>query len=114
MKIKEIIALLDAKLVSGNQWMEEEVEFAFSSDLMSDVLTLRTNHVILLTGLCNIQTMRTVEMADIKMVLFVRGKKVTDEMLEIAEENDIILLECPYSMFKTSGLLYEAGLKPVY
>ena len=35
-------------------------------------------------------------------------------MIELAEENDMVLICCPYSMFKACGLLYQAGLKPLY
>ena len=53
-------------------------------------------------------------MADIHYILFVRNKKVTPEMAELAGENHMVLLETPYSLFKTSGILYAHGLKPVY
>ncbi len=96
---------------SGN---EIAFELAFASDLMSDVLTLRNDNVVLLTGLATMQTIRTAEMADINCIIFVRNKKVSQEMVELANESGIDLIECRYSMFRTSGLLYQAGLKPVY
>lgn len=91
-----------------------EVEHAFASDLMSDVLTLKHCDFMLITGLSNIQSIRTAEMSDIRVILFVRNKSVDAEMITLAEENDMVLLRTPYSMFKTAGLLYGAGLKPVY
>jgi hypothetical protein len=53
-------------------------------------------------------------MSEINNIIFVRKKKATPEMLQLAEENEMILVECDYSMFKASGLLYKAGMKPVY
>ncbi len=114
MKIREVVALLDAKVFGDEQMLENEVEFAFSSDLMSDVLTVKTQNVLLLTGLANIQSLRTAEMSDVVNIIYVRGKKITDDMKELAEENDILLMECNYSMFKASGILYKAGIKPIY
>jgi predicted transcriptional regulator len=114
MTIQDICRILDAKVVSGNEFADKEVMKGFASDLMSDVLTLDTDDMLLITGLTNMQTLRTAEMADISCILFVRNKKVTDEMKEIAEDNDVVLLECRYSMFRTIGMLYEAGLEPVY
>ena len=87
---------------------------AFASDLMSDVLTLDTENLILITGLTNLQAIRTAEMADIPAIVFVRNKKANQEMLEVAIENGMCILESPYSLFKSSGLLYQAGLKPIY
>lgn len=114
MKIREVVALLNAKVYGDEQMLENEVEFAFSSDLMSDVLTVKTQNVLLLTGLSNIQSLRTAEMSDVVNVIYVRGKKITDDMKELAEENGILLMECNYSMFRASGILYKAGIKPIY
>ncbi|HPG33219.1 MAG: hypothetical protein M9948_15305 [Lentimicrobium sp.] len=114
MKIREVVELLNAKVVSGHQHLDASVEYCFASDLMSDVLTVETDNLLLLTGLANLQTIRTSEMSDITKIIFVRRKKATDEMIRLAVENEILLIECDYSMFKTSGILYSAGLKPVY
>ena len=114
MKIREVVTLLNAKFYGDEKMLENEVEFAFSSDLMSDVLTVKTQNILLLTGLANIQSLRTAEMSDVVNVIYVRGKKVTEEMKELAEENGILLIECDYSMFRASGILYKAGIKPIY
>jgi len=114
MTISEIKTLLNAEIVCGEDKISQTVDSAFASDLMSDVLTLKSNQIMLITGLCNIQTIRTMEMADINTVIFVRGKKATEDMIGIAQENNMIALQTEYSMFKTSGILYEAGIKPVF
>lgn len=114
MKLYEVMQLLDARVVCGSRELDREIEFAFASDLMSDVLTLKNNNLLLLTGLANLQTIRTSEMSDISNIIFVRNKKATQEMISLAGENNMVLIECGYSMFKTSGLLYKAGLKPLY
>lgn len=114
MTLKEVAAILDAKVLCGSDRLDYEVDFAFSSDLMSDVLTTQIDKMVLLTGLANVQAIRTAEMSDIQCIVFVRNKKVTQEMLDLANENSIVLLECKSSMFKASGLLYGKGLKPVF
>jgi len=114
MKIKEIAELLNAKTFGNLKMLENEVEFAFSSDLMSDVLTVKTQNVLLLTGLTNIQSIRTAEMSDVINIIYVRGKKISEEMKVLAEDIGILLLECDYSMYKASGILYNKGIKPIY
>ena len=74
------MALTGATVVCGNGREDHEVQCAFASDLMSDVLTLDCNGVLLVTGLCNMQTIRTAEMADVSCILFVRGKKATPDI----------------------------------
>jgi predicted transcriptional regulator len=114
MKIGQITELLNGKVVCGEEFLDRCVNSVFASDLMSDVLTLRSDDLLLMTGLGNVQTIRTAEMSDINTIIFVRNKKVNEEMLKLAAENDMVLIECPYSMFKASGILYQAGLEPIY
>ena len=114
MKITDIIQLTGARHVSGNETEKHNIKYAFSSDLMSDVLTLDTEHILLITGLANPQLIRTAEMADIEVVLLARGKKATPEMIKLAEEVGLVLLETSFSIFRVSGILYENGLSPVY
>ncbi len=114
MKLKEIAAVLNATISCGVDRLEEEVEMGYSSDLMSDVLTLDTDNLVLITGLVNLQAIRTAEMADIRAIVLVRNKKASPQMIELAFENGMCILESPYSLFKSSGLLFQAGLKPIY
>ncbi len=114
MKISELIELLDARVAGGIFNPETIVSQAFASDLMSDVLTLENVDPMLITGLCNVQTIRTAEMADIRVIVIARGKNATQEMKRLAEENNITLIETPFSVFKTCGLLYQHGIQPLY
>jgi hypothetical protein len=113
-KISEIIQHTQARVATGDNYRDREVSKAFSSDLMSDVLTLDDDDILLITGLSNVQLVRTAEMADIHVVLLARDKNSTSEMIELAKENGIVLLETPFSIFKASGVLYSNGLQPLY
>ncbi len=114
MKLNEIIVQVNAKVLVGNPEEYSDIEKAFSSDLMSDVLTLDEDNILLITGMANVQLIRTAEMADIKVVLLARNKRANPDMVQLAEENGLLLLQTPYSIFKTSGILFSCGLKPVY
>ncbi|MBS2100162.1 hypothetical protein [Carboxylicivirga linearis] len=114
MKIKEIAEIIDAKIVCGESDIDKEICCGFASDLMSDVLTLDSEQLVLITGLANMQVIRTAEMADVNCIVFVRDKHVTEQMIEVAKENDMVLVECKYSMFNAIGKLFQAGLNPVY
>ena len=114
MKLGTIVELTNAKVVAGKYKKDLCVEKAFSSDLMSDVLTLDVDNILLISGLSNIQLVRTAEMADIKVILLARNKKADMDMIKLASENDIAIIETPYSIFRSSGILFANGLKPVY
>ncbi len=116
MRIDKIIEILNAKIVVDTtaEYKQEDFQHGFSSDLMSDVLRLSNDSTVLITGLCNIQTIRTAEMAEIKVIVLARGKKADENMMELASENDICILETEYSLYKASGELYVNGLNSIY
>jgi predicted transcriptional regulator len=114
MKIEKIVQLLDAKVLCGQHRISDEISKAFSSDLMSDVLTLDTENILLLTGLANIQTIRTAEVAEIQYLVIVRNKKITSDIVDLAKELNMVIIESPFSMYKASGILYANGVKPIY
>ncbi|MFI3297077.1 MAG: hypothetical protein R3Y59_05560 [bacterium] len=114
MKCREIVEILSATPLESKDLLDFDVNYAFASDLMSDVLTVKSSDFVLITGLVNLQTLRTAEMSDIKCVVFVRGKEVSEEIRELAKENDILIMTTSFSMFHSVGLLYSAGLKPVF
>lgn len=109
MKVKEIIEILDAELLAGEN-TEMEILAACGSDLMSDVMAFVKDNVLLLTGLVSPQVIRTAEMMDIKAVVFVRGKNPGQAVLELAEEKGILVMTTRHSMFIACGKLYNAGL----
>ena len=113
MKVFEVKRILNAEVLCGNHLMENEVSYAFGSDLMSDVLAFVRGKTLLLTGLTNQQVVRTAEMADLSAIVFVRGKKPELEIVELAMEKDIVLLLTRDTMYTASGKLYGNGLEGV-
>ena len=65
MTIRELIPVLDARVLCGEDKLDQEVKSACGSDLMSDVLAFVKDKTVLITGLTNIHVMRTAEMLDI-------------------------------------------------
>ena len=92
--------------------LEDEVEAAISSDLMSDVLAFAEPGSVMLTGLTNAQSVRTADVADLKAVIYVRGKQPADETVTLATEMGIPLMVSKLMMFEASGILFENGLRP--
>lgn len=116
MNISDISKCIDAKIVTDRICINKLGLFkhAFASDLMSDVLRLTAENTVLITGLCNVQTIRTAEMAEIKLIVLARGKHADKLMIELADENDICIVETDYSVFRVSGELYNKGIQPIY
>jgi len=114
MTLKDIVELLSLQVLTPDPDSHAEVTHAFTSDLMSDVLTLEEGGTLLISGLSNMQVIRTAEMSDISHVIIGRNKTVSDEMISLAERSNIVLMRSAYSLFRISGILYNAGIKPVF
>ncbi|MDI3547469.1 MAG: hypothetical protein PWR10_1121 [Halanaerobiales bacterium] len=111
MKLAEVKEILDLEpLVPGND--DLEIVTACGADLMSDVLAFSQEKSLLLTGLTNPQVVRTAEMIDIKVIIFVRGKRPPEETVQLARKKGIYLYLAKKPLFECCGLLYEKGLKP--
>ncbi|MCK5094457.1 MAG: hypothetical protein KAR18_07020 [Spirochaetes bacterium] len=111
MTLKQIKDILNAEEIFNWDLSDYEINKVCGCDLMSDVLSLNEISTLLLTGLINPQVIRTVEMADIPAVCFIRGKRPREETVKLAEEKKIPLLCTRYPMFEACGRLYAEGLR---
>lgn len=111
MKICNIKQILGAEISACEELLEEEVYAACGCDLMSDVLAFSKNDAMLLTGLINAQVLRTAEMMDMKAIVFVRGKKPSEEIINMAKDKKIVLLSTNLPLYAACGMLYKNGLK---
>ena len=110
MKIGTIRDLLGAEILCGEENLESEVHSACGSDMMSDVLAYVKDQAVLLTGLVNSQVIRTAEMMDMVCLVFVRGKKPTQEMIELASDSGMAILATDLRLYEACGKLYVNGL----
>jgi len=111
MLLKEIANLIECNVLTSGEGLEKEYSHAFGSDLMSDVLAYVEDDTILLTGLINHQVIRTAEMLDLRAIVFVRGKVPSDDVIELAKEQEIVLLTTNHSMYTAAGILYTNGIR---
>ncbi len=110
MKISTLKELLDADILCGEEFLDKDVHSACGSDMMSDVLAFVKDQAVLMTGLVNLQVIRTAEMMDMICIVFVRSKRPTPEMVEAARESGIALLATDKRMYDACGTLYTNGL----
>jgi predicted transcriptional regulator len=105
--LAEVRDLLDAEVLNGDD-LSVKVERVGAADLLSDVLATSKPGTLLLTGLVSTQVIRTAIVADLCGVVFVRGKKPGDEILDLAKESKIPVLATKLRLFEASGRLYMA------
>ena len=113
MTFEEIAKRVEARTLCGEEQLAKiDIEKAYACDLMSDVLAFCSPGVLLITGLTNIQIVRTAQMLDIPGVLFVRGKAPQEETIALARDAGIPLVLTDLSMFHSCGILYGDGIQP--
>jgi hypothetical protein len=109
--VREVLNLLGARAISSGYDERTRVEMACAADLMSDVLAFIKAGALLLTGLTTPQVIYTAEMADVRIVCFVRGKQPSAETIALAEKKHIILLQTSLPMFESCGRLHAGGVR---
>jgi predicted transcriptional regulator len=113
LNLKEIVRVIEGRILTKQPIPDLEIPSCGASDLMSDALSFMKPGSLLLTGLVHPQSVRTAEMADLAAIVFVRGKIPDTEVISLADELTIPLVASPYGMYEICGRLYEAGLDPV-
>lgn len=116
MKLKEICGLINASPIylSDNEWLSKDYYWVSATDLMSEALA--NNHsepikTVLVTGLVHAQSLRTAEMLDIDVLIYVYGKKLNEQDYQLAKQMGKSVFTTSYSMYDVCGILYQNGLK---
>ncbi len=111
LKLKDIKEILKAEVIWADEdLLELNIERAGAADLMSDILAFTKSGSLMLTGLINVQSVRTADIAEVSAIIYVRGKKPTEEAIELARARRIPLLSTKLHMYEACGLLFSKGI----
>ena len=110
MTIRDVQQIVEGEVLTGDDRLDGPVDTACGSDLMSDVLAFVKDKTVLITGLINPHVVRTAEMLDITCIVFSRGKKPGEDILDMAEEAGITVLSTKMTTYTACGELYMRGL----
>ena len=111
MKLAEIKDVLKCEVLVGNENLALEVETVVASDGMSEILAFARPGALMLTGLTNVQSVRTADIANVRAIIYVRGKRPDEKALNLARKQGIPVLATRLGMFDGCGILRERGLK---
>jgi predicted transcriptional regulator len=113
MILREIKELLGCKVLVGDPDLEVDVTDVVASDGMSEILAFARSKELMITGLTNIQSIRTADIAGVCAVLYCRGKVPDKRVLDFARDKNIPVLATSMGMFEICGILYAKGLRGV-
>ena len=113
MKLSEIRDILQAEILTGEEDLSADVQQVVASDGMSEILAFAKSRELMVTGLTNIQSIRTADIAGVSAVLYCRGKYPDRKVVEFARQKKIPVMVTRMVMFDICGILYARGLKGV-
>jgi predicted transcriptional regulator len=112
MKLGNVTELLDGTLLEGVDKQGIEIDRAYAADLLSDVLALTEERTTLITGTISPQVIRVADILNVIAIIFVRGKRPQQAVIDYAQRLEIPVIATRKTMFETCGLLYENGVRP--
>lgn len=111
MKIRELKEILKAKVLVGEDQLDNVITGGGAADLMDDVLAAAAKGSALLTGVTTAHVMQTARIVQVGALVIVRGKQPPEEMISLAQSYNIPLLLTHYSLFVACGRLYMNGIR---
>lgn len=79
--------------------------------MMSDILALSKPGMLALTGHTSPQAVRTSIVTDLLGLVFVRGKNIPPQTLEMAKADNVLLIRTEMGMYTSCGVLYSHGFR---
>jgi predicted transcriptional regulator len=113
MKLTEIKDILECEVLTEDDDLSVEVHQVVASDGMSEILAFAKSSELMITGLTNIQSIRTADISGVCAVIYCRGKRPDKKVVEFAKLRRIPVMTTKMVMFDICGILYNKGLKGV-
>ena len=110
MKVAELAERTD--LTSLNEHSREtDIEGVYISDMVSDIITGAKANGILITLQTHKSLIAAANLVDVAAIVFVRGKKPADDVIELASKAGIGLFVTSLDTWSFATKLNEIGIK---
>ena len=107
MKLAEIIQELGLEVYHGGSKLDNDVNGAYVSDLLSDVMGHAREGQIWITLQAHLNVVAIASLKELAAIVFVKGIQPGPGVLDKAREEDIPLLGSSDNTFETAGSLYK-------
>ena len=110
MTVKDLESKLNLKAL--NDATDTEVEGAFISDMLSDVMAGAKAGNVWVTVQTHKNIIAAANLVDVPAIIVVRAKKVPEDTLQMADRVGVTIFTTDLDSFQVAVKLYEAGVKP--
>lgn len=94
-----------------NEYKDREIEGVYISDMVSDIITGAKANGILVTLQTHKSLIAAANLVDVAAVVFVRGKKPAEDVVELAKKAGIGLFVTDIDTWSFAVKLNELGIK---
>lgn len=107
MKVRELVDKLNLSVYSGHDGLDKEIEGAYVSDLLSDVMGGAKENQIWMTLQTHKNTIAIASLKDLAAILVVKNFQPEEDTITQSNEEGIPILGTTESTFEVSGKLYN-------
>jgi predicted transcriptional regulator len=111
MKLRELIEKLNLELKSASTALDADVKYAYSSDILSDVMSHARDGSIWITLQTHRNIVSVAMLKSLAGIILIGGRNPDDETLKKANEENVAILSTGLTTFEIVGKLYELGIR---
>lgn len=113
MRLSELLAAIEGKIISPSAENDPEITGGYSGDLMSDIIANAEAGYVWVTMQIHENVVAVAGMKDLGAVVICSGRMPEDNVIEKAAEQQVLLASSPLPAFEIAGRLYDAGIRGV-
>ncbi len=110
MNVKDLVKLNNWKLINENDGLNREVKGAFVGDLLSFVMGNGEPDNAWITIQSHLNVIAVAMLREFSCIIFVDGANVTQDMIDKANEENLILIQSDSSAYDSAIKLYNSKI----
>lgn len=107
MTVEDVVKLLNLKVFSGSEGLNNEIKGGYTSDLLSDVMGNADAGMAWITLQTHINVMAIASLKELSSIILVKGLEPEPNTLQQSNNEGIPILGTSLQTFEITGKLYQ-------
>lgn len=107
LNLKQMIEDLGFTCVAGENLLNRKPESAYVSDLLSDVMGKAKADMVWVTSQTHKNIIAVASLKDLAAIIVVNERVVAQDVIDQANEEEVVIISSGLAAFETVGLLYD-------